>query len=94
VSPYLALSGSLNGVSDYYNIIRPQQRQARANSQMQRQTMANSRRINQMSASGPYSLQGDPYLAPTGHSATYMNLRSFQNTGNYFSPPQGLNKRR
>jgi hypothetical protein len=94
VSPYLALSGSLNGVSDYYNTIRPQQRQARANSQMQRQTMANSRQINQMSSAGPYSLQGDPYMSPTGHSATYMNFSSFQQTGNFFPRPQGLNKRR
>jgi murein L,D-transpeptidase YcbB/YkuD len=94
VSPYLALSGSLNGVSDYYNVVRPQQRQAQANSQMQRQTRANSRQLNQMAAASPYNIQGDPYLAPTGHSSTYMNLRSFQSTGNYFPPPQGLFKRR
>jgi hypothetical protein len=94
VSPYLALSGSLNGVSDYYNIVRPQQRQSRTNSRMQRQTMANSRRLNQMAAASPYNTQGDPFLAPTGHSSTYMNLNSFQSTGNYFAPPQGLQKRR
>jgi hypothetical protein len=94
VSPYLALSGSLNGVSNYYNNIRPQQQQARTNANMQRQTMANSRRLNQMAAAGPYNLQGDPYLAPTGHQATYMNFNNFQSTGNYFAPPQGLQKQR
>jgi hypothetical protein len=94
VSPYLSLSGSLNGVSDYYNVVRPQQRQAQANAQMQRQNMANNRRLNQFSAASPYDLHGDPDLAPTGHSATYMQFGSFQSMGNYFPPPQGLEKQR
>ena len=93
VSPYLALSGSLNSVSDYYNIVRPQREQARANSQLQRQTQLNQRRLNQIAARGPYDLQGNENLAPTGHSATYMFFDNFQSTGNYFPPTQGLEKR-
>ncbi len=93
VSPYLALSGSLNSVSNYYNIVRPQREQARANAQLQRQTQLNQRRLNQISAQGPYNLQGNDNLAPTGHSATYMFFDNFQSTGNFFPPTQGLEKR-
>ena len=92
VSPYLALSGSLNGVSDYYNIVRPQQRQRSQNARVQRQLAANRRRLNQIAAAGPFDLRGDPNLAPTGHAATRMFYENFQSTGNFFAPPQGLTK--
>jgi hypothetical protein len=94
VSPYLALSGSLNSVSDYYNIIRPQREQARVNQRQQRQTRSNQYQINQFASQSPYSLQGDESLAPTGHSASYMYFGNFQSTGNFFPPTQGLQKRR
>ncbi len=94
VSPYLALSGSLNSVSDYYNIVRPQQEQARANAQLQRQTLSNQRRLNQLAAQGPYDLQGNDNLVPTGHSASYMFFGNFQSTGSFFPETQGLNKQR
>ena len=94
VSPYLALSGSLNGVSDYYNIVRPQQEQARVNRTQQRQILSNQNRLNQISAVNPFDLRGDANLAPTGHSATYMLFNNFQSTGNFFPPMQGLNRRR
>ena len=94
VSPYLALSGSLNTVSDYYNIVRPQREQARVNQAQQRQSLANQHRLNQIASRGPYSLQGDDSLAPTGHSATYMFFGNFQSTANFFPPTQGLNKGR
>ncbi len=93
VSPYLALSGSLNSVSDYYNIVRPQFEQARSNARLQRQTLSNQRRLNKIASRGPYNLQGDGNLAPTGHSATYMFFDNFQSTGNFFPPTQGLEKR-
>jgi len=93
VSPYLALSGSLNTVSDYYNIVRPQREQVRTNERLQRQTQLNQRRLNQIAARGPYNLQGNDNLAPTGHSATYMFFDNFQSTGNFFPPTQGLEKR-
>ncbi len=92
VSPYLALSNSFNQVSDYYNVVRPQREQARVNQQQQRRSLANQSRLNQIAARGPYSLQGDQNLAPTGHSATYMFFDNFQSTGSYYPPPQGLNK--
>lgn len=92
VSPYLALSGSLNGVSDYYNIVRPQQRQSRENARLQQRTLANQHRLNQIAAAGPYNVRGDPDLAPTGHSATYMFFENFQSTGGYYPAPQGLSK--
>ncbi len=92
VSPYLSLSGSLNGVSDYYNIVRPQQEQARASQQQQRQMYANRHRLNQAAAQGPYDLQGDENLAPTGHTTTYMYHGNFGTTGNYYPPVIGLDK--
>ncbi len=94
VSPYLALSGSLNSVSDYYNVVRPQQEQARANERLQRQTLSNQRRLNQLAAQAPYNLQGDSNLAPTGHSASYMFFGNFLSTGGFFPETQGLNKQR
>ncbi len=94
VSPYLALSGSLNGVSDYYNIVRPQQEQARVNRTQQQRILSNQNRLNQISAVNPFNLQGDANLAPTGHSATYMLFNNFQSTGNFFPPLQGRNGRR
>ena len=92
VSPYLALSGSLNSVSDYYNIVRPQREQARENARLQRQTLSNQRRLNQIASRGPYDVQGNDNLAPTGHRATFMFFDNFQSTGNFFPPTQGLNK--
>lgn len=95
VSPYLSLSSSLNGVSDYYNVVRPQQaqqEQQRANQRQQRQMYANERRLNQIAAQGPYDLQGDENLAPTGHSTTYLYNGNFGTTGNYFPPMVGLDK--
>ena len=101
VSPYLALSNSFNQVSDYYNIVRPQQdfqrareRQQRENARIQSQIRANEHRLNQMAAQAPFHLRGDPELAPTGHSATYLFYDNFQSTGNYFTPIQGLEKQR
>ena len=94
VSPYLALSGSLNGVSDYYNIVRPQQEQARVNRAQQGRIQANQRRLNQISAVNPFNLRGDANLAPTGHRARSMDLSNFQYTGNFFPRMQGLNRRR
>jgi hypothetical protein len=92
VSSYLSLSSSFNGVSDYYNIVRPQREQERANQQQQRQMYANQHRLNQIAASGPYELQGDENLAPTGHTTTYMYLGNFGTTGNYYPPVMGLDK--
>ena len=92
VSPYLALSGSLNGVSDYYNIVKPQREQERATQQQQRQMYANQHRLNQIAAQGPYDLQGDENMAPTGHSTTFLYNGNFGTTGNYFPPMVGLEK--
>lgn len=92
VSPYLQLNGSLDGVSDYYNVVRPQREQARANLRQQRQINARRRQADQYSAVVPYDLQGDENTAPTGHSTTFMFLNNFQQTGNFYPPVQGLNK--
>ena len=91
VSPYLALSNSFNQVSDYYNIVRPQQQQRRVNQQQQRvnrqlqgQNLANQRRLNQLAASGPFNPRGDENQVPTGHAAAFQSLGTYLNTDTYF----------
>ena len=99
VSPYLALSGSFNGVSDYYNIVQPQREFERArrqqeleNERTQRAILANQSRLNQIAARPPFDITGDKELAPTGHNVTYQAFSHFGTTGNYFTPIQGLDK--
>lgn len=99
VSPYLALSGSLNGVSDYYNVVQPQreferarQKQERENQRAQRAIMANQQRLEQIAARPPFDISGDRTTVPTGHSTTYQLYSNFGNTGNFFTPTVGLNK--
>ena len=101
VTPYLGLSSSFNGVSDYYNIVRPQQefqrlrnQQQRTNEMTQRRLAAQSHRLNQMAARAPFDIRGDADVAPTGHGVSYLSMGSFGQTGNYFAPMQGLEKRR
>lgn len=99
VTPYLGLSNSFNGVSDYYNIVRPQQEFQRARNQQQRtneitqQRLASQQhRLNQMAARPPFDIRGDGEISPTGHGFTYMSFTNFQSTAGYFSPIQGLQK--
>ena len=85
VSPYLALSNSFNQVSDYYNLVRPQQQQRRVNQQLQRQNQANQHRLNQLAAKGPYNPRGNENAAPTGHSAVFQSYGTYLNTNGYYS---------
>ena len=101
VTPYLGLSSSFNQVSDYYNIVRPQQefqrareQQARTTERTQRQLVAQQHRLNQMAAAPPFDIRGDDETPPTGHGVSYMSFGNFQSTGGYFAPMQGLEKRR
>jgi len=87
VTPYLALNNSFNQVSDYYNIVRPQQEQRRVNQQMQRQHETSRRRLNQLAAQGPYSRTGNENAAPTGHAAVFQSLGTYLNTGGYYAGP-------
>ncbi len=99
VSPYLALSNARGGISDYYNVIQPQREFERArrqqdieNQRNQRAILANQQRLNKIAAQAPFDVTGDKELAPTGHSVTYQAFSNFGSTGNYFAPPQGLDK--
>ena len=92
VSPYLALDNSFNQVSDYYNIVRPQQQQRRINQQVQRQNQNTQRRLSQLTrraAEGPYSPRGNAESAPTGHAAGFQSFGTYLNTGRYFPEPGG-----
>ena len=84
VSPYLALSGPRSTATDYYSIVRPQQKQSQINRQQQIQNTRNEQRLNRLAAEGPFSIRGNANTAPTGHAAVYQVFGSFQNLGGYF----------
>lgn len=87
VSPYLALSNPFATATDYYNIVRPQQEQRRINQQVAQRQYAQEKQLNQVAAQGPYSITGNEEMAPTGHSAGYMQYGAYSNTGTYFPAP-------
>jgi hypothetical protein len=87
VSPYLALNNPFSTAEDYYNIVRPLQEQRRTNDAFSRQQYAQQRKLNQIAAQGPYRITGNPNAAPTGHSAGFMQMGAYMNTGGYFAPP-------
>ncbi len=93
VSPYLALSAPRASASDYQSIIRPQQRKQRENQRQQAFAIQRQRQLNQAAARAPYSTTGDENRAPTGHTAVFQSLGSFQNTGGYFPPPSSPKQR-
>lgn len=94
VSPYLKLNGSLDSVADYYSYVRPERENQRQNLAQQRQMNANRQRLNAMAAQGAYNIQGDPNMATTGHTSTYMYMGNFGTTGNFFPAPIGMEKQR
>lgn len=89
VSPYLTLANPFSTPSDFYNIVRPQQDQRAFNDRVSRQQYAQSRKLNQLAAQGPYEITGNDKAAPTGHGTGFMQFGSFMNTGNYFPPATG-----
>lgn len=93
VSPYLTLSNPFSTPSDFYNIVRPQQDQRAFNDRISRQQYAQSRKLNQMAAQGPYQITGNESAAPTGHGTGFMQFNAFMNTGNYFPAPTGPKER-
>jgi hypothetical protein len=93
VSPYLTLANPFSTPSDFYNIVRPQQDQRAFNDRISRQQYAQSRKLNQMAAQGPYDITGNENAAPTGHGTGFMQFNAFMNTGNYFPAPTGPKER-
>lgn len=87
VSPYLALSNPFSTPSDFYNIVRPLQNQERVNQQVAKQQYAQSRKLNQIAAQGPFQITGSEAFAPTGHGTGFMRFGTYMNTGSYFAPP-------
>ena len=86
VSPYLQLSNPLSTASDYYNVVKPLQEQRNVNDRLMRQQYAQSRKLNQMAAQGPYQVTGNENAAPTGHSTGFMKYGTYNNLGGYFAP--------
>jgi hypothetical protein len=86
VSPYLQLANPLSTASDYYNVVRPLQEQRSTNDRVMRQQYAQSRKLNQIAAQGPYQITGNENAAPTGHGTGFMKYGTYMNLGGYFAP--------
>jgi len=82
VTPYLGLSGlPTGGAPNYYSNVKPRLDQQRINQQNQRRNQAMQHQLNQVAAQPPFNPKGSDTIAPTGHTAAFMNL------GGYY--PQG-----
>jgi hypothetical protein len=89
VSPYLNLfREDRNGNDDfnYQTLVRPQLQQNALNSQLQRQNLDLSRRVQSIAAHNAFQTQGATDQSPTGHET------AFGYTGHYFPQSQGRKK--
>lgn len=91
VSPYLNLFNESfdEGGTDlnYQTLVRPQLQQRQINDQLQQQTQALNRRLQEIAAQPSYNQQGSTRQAPTGHS-TFFQVYS------HFYPSAGPQRRR
>jgi hypothetical protein len=82
VTPYLALDQPFsNTATNYYTLIRPQLEQQRINQNQDRQNQLMQRQLSQVASRPPYDPTGSETMAPTGHTAVYMNY------GGYYQVP-------
>ena len=93
VSPYMGMVGNnpfTSTTDNYFNIVRPQLEQQKANQQLAARNIQMQRQLNDIAARGPYNPEGAEDRAPTGHGAVYMNY------GGYYTPsrPVGISGRR
>lgn len=74
ISPYLNLfrdDAGFGGVDNYNTLVRPQLEQQRVNQQLQRQTQALNRRVQQISAQGAFQTRGSEQIMATGHTTGF-----------------------
>jgi hypothetical protein len=82
VTPYLALDQPFtNTATNYYTLIRPQLEQQRINQIQSRQNQLMQRQLGEVASRPPYDPTGSERMAPTGHTAVYMNF------GGYYQMP-------
>jgi hypothetical protein len=90
VSPYLNLFRTdLNGGGNfnYSTLVQPQLQQLQTNSQLERQTIQNNRRLTAIAAQSDFNPQGSKDQFPTGHQTV------FNYHGHYF-PAAGVRQKR
>jgi hypothetical protein len=90
VSPYLNLFRTdLNGGGNfnYSTLVQPQLQQLQTNSQLERQTVQNNRRLTQIAAQSDFNPQGSKDQFPTGHQTVFNYM------GHYF-PAGGVRQKR
>jgi hypothetical protein len=90
VSPYLNLFRTdLNsgGNFNYSTLVQPQLQQLQTNSQLERQTIQNNRRLTAIAAQSDYNPQGSKDQFPTGHQTVFNYM------GHYFPAAQVRQKR-
>jgi hypothetical protein len=87
-SPYMGLLSQTpftSSTSNYFNIVKPQLEQQRANEKLQAQNIRLQQQLGEAAAQGPYSTTGSEERAPTGHTAVYMNNGGvYGNPGGYY----------
>lgn len=87
-SPYLGLLSDTpftSTTTNYFNKVRPQIEQQKANDKLMAQNMQLQQKLQAVAAEGPYSTTGSEDRAPTGHAAVYMNNGgTYGNNGGYF----------
>jgi hypothetical protein len=78
VSPYMGLSAPFSSTGDqYYTQIRPQQDQQRFNQQVAARSAQMQHQLNAMAAQSPFQMEGSDEMAPTGHTAAFMNYGGY-----------------
>jgi hypothetical protein len=90
VSPYLNLFRTdLNGGGNfnYSTLVQPQLQQLQTNSQLERQTIQNNRRLTAIAAQADFNPQGAKDVFPTGHQTVFNYM------GHYF-PAGGVRQKR
>jgi hypothetical protein len=90
VSPYLNLFRTdLNsgGNFNYSTLVQPQLQQLQTNTQLERQTIQNNRRLTSIAAQADFNPQGSKDQFPTGHQTVFNYM------GHYFPAAQVRQKR-
>jgi len=78
VTPYLDLSNPYTSTANsFYTNVSPRLAEERAREVAMKQQMSRQRDLNSAAAKGPYDPQGSDKMAPTGHSAVFMNYGGF-----------------
>lgn len=91
-SPYLGMLADnpfTSTTSNYFNHVRPQIEQQKANEKLMMQNAKMQHQLNEIAAKPPYDITGSEDRAPTGHASVYQNNGGvYANPGGYYPQVQ------